>query len=63
MLMMVTLMLTIIFIDDVDNDSENDDMTRLIFTMTMNMFYIAIEDVVDDNDDDGGDVHVHDNVR
>ena len=64
MLMMVAMMVTILFIDDVDNDSENDDMTRLIFMMTLSMIYIADEDVVNDNnEDDGGDVHVHDNVR
>ncbi len=58
------MMLTIMFIDDVDNDSENGDMTRLIFMMTINMFYIADEGVVDkNNEDDSGDVHVHDNVR
>ncbi len=40
---METMMVTIIFIDDVDFDSENDDMTRLIFMMTMNMmFYILL---------------------
>jgi mannose/fructose/N-acetylgalactosamine-specific phosphotransferase system component IIC len=41
-LMMLTMMVTIIFIDDVDNDIENDDMTRLIRMMTMDMFYILL---------------------